>query len=63
MAPTGFLPFLAYGTPCDELLDPMARRITALTEQIETLRQRIETLEAGDNGPHQNTLPRERTPT
>ncbi|MEI6985205.1 MAG: serine O-acetyltransferase [Rhodospirillaceae bacterium] len=41
--------FLAYGTPCDELPDPMMRCVTNLSEQIATLRQRIVTLEtAGD---------------
>ncbi|MEI8396490.1 MAG: serine O-acetyltransferase [Rhodospirillaceae bacterium] len=42
--------FLAYGTPCGELPDPMVRCIAALSEQIAIMRRRIEVLEAGEDG-------------
>ena len=38
--------FLAYGTPCDELPDPLMRCVTSMTEQVAALRRRIEMLEA-----------------
>ena len=41
--------FLAYGTPCDELPDPMMRCVANLSDQIATLRRRIEELESGDD--------------
>ncbi|CAK0750863.1 Serine acetyltransferase [uncultured Gammaproteobacteria bacterium] len=38
--------FLAYGTPCDDLLDPVMKSVSALLDQVSTLRRRVETLEA-----------------
>jgi serine O-acetyltransferase len=37
--------FLGYGTPSDELPDPVMRCVVAMTEQIAVLRRRIEELE------------------
>ncbi|MDG3443166.1 serine O-acetyltransferase [Nitrospirillum amazonense] len=37
--------FLAYGTPCNNLPDPVARALQALTDQVSTLSRRIEELE------------------
>ncbi len=38
-------PFLPYGTPCDELLDPVSRALQGLLEEVTTLRARVEELE------------------
>lgn len=40
--------FLAYGTPCGDTPDPVARAIGGLLEQVEVLNQRVRELEAGD---------------
>jgi serine O-acetyltransferase len=37
--------FVAYGTPCDELPDPVARAIRGLVDEVTTLRARVEELE------------------
>lgn len=54
--------FLAYGTPCGDLPDPIARAMSGLLDQVHALRQRVEELErqqsAGPDGP---ALPLERT--
>lgn len=38
--------FVAYGTPCDELPDPVARALRGLMEEVTLLRHRIDDLEA-----------------
>ncbi|WP_348771388.1 serine O-acetyltransferase [Azospirillum sp. SYSU D00513] len=38
--------FLAYGTPCGDIPDPVARALTGLLDQVAGLRQRVEELEA-----------------
>jgi serine O-acetyltransferase len=38
-------PFLAYGTPCGELSDPVERTICGLLNHVETLTRRVEELE------------------
>jgi serine O-acetyltransferase len=47
--------FVAYGTPCDDLPDPVARALRGLSEEVTALRQRLATLEdqskaSGDEG-------------
>jgi serine O-acetyltransferase len=37
--------FLAYGTPCGDMPDPVARAISGLLDQVQGLRQRVEELE------------------
>jgi serine O-acetyltransferase len=37
--------FLPYGTPCDEIPDPVARVLNGLTEEVERLRARLSELE------------------
>lgn len=37
--------FVAYGTPCEDLPDPVARAINALTDEIKILRGRVSELE------------------
>jgi serine O-acetyltransferase len=37
--------FLAYGTPCGEIPDPVARALSGLLEQVTVLRQRVGELE------------------
>ncbi|HZH28552.1 MAG TPA: serine O-acetyltransferase [Azospirillaceae bacterium] len=39
-------PFLAYGTPCGDLPDPVSRALNGLLEQVSALRQRVAELEA-----------------
>ena len=43
--------FRAYGTPTDDLPDPVARALDALLDQVETLKARVATLEAEVNRP------------
>lgn len=38
-------PFMAYGTPCGDLPDPVARAISGLLDQVHVLRRRVEELE------------------
>jgi len=40
--------FMAYGTPCGDLPDPVARAISGLLDQVHLLRQRVEQLETAD---------------
>jgi len=37
--------FLPYGTPCDEIPDPVARALTGLLDEVQTLRARLDELE------------------
>ncbi len=37
--------FLAYGTPCGDLPDPVARAMSGLLDQVHALKQRVEELE------------------
>ncbi len=39
--------FLPYGTPCGDIPDPVARAMNGLLDQVSSLRQRVEELEAG----------------
>ena len=39
--------FLAYGTPCGDLPDPVARAVNGLLDQVSALRHRVEELEKG----------------
>jgi serine O-acetyltransferase len=38
--------FLPYGTPCDDLPDPVARALGGLLEEVTSLRARVSELEA-----------------
>ncbi|WP_119678113.1 serine O-acetyltransferase [Indioceanicola profundi] len=42
-------PFMAYGTPCGDLPDPVARAMSGLLDQVHALRQRVEELERTGN--------------
>jgi serine O-acetyltransferase len=42
--------FLPYGTPCEDLPDPVARAIRGLVDEVTALRQRVEAMEA-ERGP------------
>jgi serine O-acetyltransferase len=44
-APQKAAEFLPYGTPCDDLPDPVARAINSLLDEVKTLRTRVEELE------------------
>ena len=48
--------FLPYGTPCDDLPDPVARAIASLAEEVKTLRARLDEVEG------QAVVPRKPTP-
>jgi serine O-acetyltransferase len=37
--------FMAYGTPCDDMPDPVARAIRGLVDEVTSLRQRVEAME------------------
>ncbi len=41
--------FLAYGTPCDQLPDPMMRCVISMAEEIAVLRRRLERLESDEH--------------
>jgi serine O-acetyltransferase len=43
--------FLPYGTPCDEIPDPVARVLNGLLDEVTTLRARVAALE-GSDGSH-----------
>jgi serine O-acetyltransferase len=43
--------FLAYGTPCDELPDPVMRCIASLNEQLAAVRQRLHEVEGAGGAP------------
>ena len=40
--------FVAYGTPTGDIPDPVARAIDGLLDEVQTLRARVNALEAGD---------------
>ncbi|MGP1396922.1 MAG: serine O-acetyltransferase [Inquilinaceae bacterium] len=40
--------FVAYGTPCEDLPDPVARAIKGLVDEVTALRQRVDQLETAD---------------
>lgn len=42
--------FLAYGTPCDDIPDPVARALRGLLGEVSALRLRVEELERHDRG-------------
>ena len=42
----GDAPFLAYGTPCAELFDPQTQKVELLRCELETLRKRLDALNA-----------------
>lgn len=42
---TKVAPFLAYGTPCGDIPDPVARALSRLIDEVEALRTRVEELE------------------
>jgi len=48
--------FLPYGTPCDDLPDPVARAITGLLDEVKALRARLDEVE------RQAAAPRKPTP-
>lgn len=39
-------PFMAYGTPCDDVPDPVARTINAMGNELTALQRRVEELQA-----------------
>jgi serine O-acetyltransferase len=44
--------FLAYGTPCEDLPDPVARAVNGLVDQVTALKRRVDELERqSDAGP------------
>src|SRR3546814_7403461 len=38
--------FLPYGTPCEDMPDPVARAIRGLVDEVTSLRQKVEAMEA-----------------
>lgn len=44
--------FVPYGTPCDDLPDPVARTICTLRDEINSLRHRLDALDGADAGEH-----------
>ncbi|MGQ9367737.1 serine O-acetyltransferase [Azospirillum sp. ST 5-10] len=42
--------FLPYGTPCGDIPDPVARALSGLLDQVQSLRQRVEELEQARPG-------------
>jgi serine O-acetyltransferase len=44
-APQKAAEFLPYGTPCDDLPDPVARAISGLLDEVKTLRARLDEVE------------------
>ena len=53
--------FLPYGTPCDEIPDPVARVLNGLLDEVQSLRARLQEMEhqveAGRSGPPPRTVP------
>jgi serine O-acetyltransferase len=43
--------FLPYGTPCDEVPDPVAHALSALTDELNSLRARLEQFERQSEAP------------
>ncbi len=43
--------FLPYGTPCDDLPDPIARALTGVLDEVKVLRARVEELELERQNP------------
>lgn len=49
--------FMAYGTPCDDLPDPVARALCGLSDEVAALRQRLSEVEGRDARPHAKPQP------
>jgi serine O-acetyltransferase len=47
---TGNAPFVAYGTPTGNIPDPIARALDGLLDEVQSLRARVNELEAGSGG-------------
>jgi serine O-acetyltransferase len=50
--------FLAYGTPCSESSDPVACLLGSLNEQVRTLTERLQAMEAARDGADEHALVR-----
>lgn len=48
--------FLPYGTPCDDLPDPVARALAGVLDEVKTLRAQIEALEGARSRPPEPPL-------
>jgi serine O-acetyltransferase len=49
--------FVAYGTPCEDLPDPVARALKSLADEVALLRRRLEALEGPAVNGHEAAVP------